>query len=303
MSTRLPWLLALAMIVSAWPALRAGAASSNGFRVEVTVCGYTASETVHRGRTYIEAQDECEYAIRLINDTGDRVAVHLAVDGLNSIDASKTAPANGPRWVLGPYASATITGWQTGSSTARKFYFTETDSSYAEWIGDTSEVGKIEIVAYRERRPPPPPPVYIDPHWDSPYYPRRGSGEKSGGWDGDSSTESRDHGYWGEEAEQAPRAGASKSSADSFGGSSSRYRSYEPRRDDDRASTGIGREVGNQVQYTGFDSERWSFASITVRYGFHQQLVAWGVYTSYPPCCYYPCDDRFSPDPYDRCPR
>jgi len=301
MSTRIPWLMALAVVAISWPALRADAASSNGFRVEVTVCGYTAAEYSYRSRTYIEAQDGCEYAIRLHNDTGDRVAVHLAVDGLNTIDASKTTPSKGPRWVLEPYASATISGWQTGTSSARKFYFTEADSSYAEWIGDTSEVGKIEVVAYRERRPPPPP-VYIDPYWDRPH-PRRGTGSSSRDGDSSSRSESTDHGYWGEAEEAAPQAGSrAKSSADAYGGSSGRHYDYEYRWDDDRASTGIGREVSSQVNYTSFDSERWSFSSITIRYGFHDQLTSWGVFPSYPPCCWR-CDDRFSPDPYDRCRR
>lgn len=299
MSPRPSWFLVLALLASSWPALSAGAASSNGIHVDVTVCGYTASETVHRGRTYVEAQDGCEYAIRVTNNTRDRVALHVAVDGLNTIDASKTAPANGPRWVLEPWASATITGWQTGTSTARKFYFTEADSSYAEWVGDTSEVGKIEVVAYRERRPPPPP-VSIDPNWDRPYRGERGRS----GWDGDSSTESRDRGGWGdaEAAEEAvPQAGSSaKRSADAYGGASRAPYHDEYRWDDDRASTGIGREVSNQVHYTSFDSERWSFASVTVRYGFYDQLVAWGVYPHHPPCCWR-CDDGFSPDPYDRC--
>ena len=268
--------------------LPAAAASSNGLRAEVIVCGSTSSEVRHRSTTYIEARDGCEYAIRLSNDTASRVAVHLAVDGLNTIDASDASPSRGPRWVLEPYQQATITGWQTGMDASRRFYFTTADESYAEWVGDTSEAGQIRIVAYRERQRYVPPPVYIEPGWDRPY---RGGYEE---WD--------DADGYGRGKKSGAATGADALSSDRGAAESEARapssRSYRWR--DERAATGIGRETGNSVSHTSFDAESHSFARITLRYRFYDQLLAWGVYPRPRPCrC---CYDGFAPDPYDsRC--
>ena len=45
------------------------------------------------------------------------MAVALAVDGLNSIDAKKTTSREAAKWILDPYASIVIEGWQTSGAT------------------------------------------------------------------------------------------------------------------------------------------------------------------------------------------
>jgi len=278
MRVSLTHLFALAVLTASLPGL-AAARSSSGIRAEVIVCGTTAQEFAHRSTTYVEARDGCEYAIRLVNDTADRVAIHVSVDGLNTIDASQASPSSGPRWVLEPYQSATIPGWQTASGTSRRFYFTTADQSYADWIGDTSDAGYIKIVAYRERRPSPPP-VYIDPGWDRSS--RRGeSSEESGGyrdWDSDGASRKS----------SAADEAAPRSSTEAYG--MERWR-------DDRAATGIGRETSHRVNTTQFDAERYSFSRITVRYGYRDQLVSWGVFPRPSDPCW--CCDGYAPDPND----
>lgn len=269
--------------------LPAHATSENGLRAEVLVCGSLATEYSHLGTTYVEARDGCEYAIRLTNDTGYRLAVHLSVDGLNTIDASDTSPSRGPRWVLEPYQQATISGWQTGMDSSRRFYFTTADQSYSRWMGDTSDAGRIRVVAYREKRSYNPPPVYIEPGWDRP-------SRKSGGWDdwdGSSAEESESRSKRSGSSADAPAAGAAEADALRYRG-----REYTPR--DDRAATGIGREVGSHVNYTSFDAESRPSARVTLRYGYQDQLVAWGVFPRPYSCrC---CYDGFAPDPSDwRC--
>ena len=72
--------------------------------------------------------------------------------------------------------------------------------------------------------------------------------------------------------------------------------------EDTRASTGIGSEVGHQVYSTAFDAESHPFSRITIRYGFRDQLVSWGVLSDpWPCCCRGCCNDGFAPDPNDRC--
>jgi hypothetical protein len=77
------------------------------------------------------------------------------VDGLNSIDARTTTMRDASKWVLGPYRTVTIDGWQTGPTTARRFFFTTEDRSYGAWLGKTDNLGVISAAVFRERRPKP----------------------------------------------------------------------------------------------------------------------------------------------------
>jgi hypothetical protein len=124
--------------------------------MEVLVDGRPASELPHGGKTYIEAWQGREYAVRLTNGTGAPVAVALAVDGLNSIDARRTTSREAAKWILQPYQSVVIEGWQTSGATARRFFFTTEDRSYGAWLGKTDDLGVISAAFFRERPGGPP---------------------------------------------------------------------------------------------------------------------------------------------------
>lgn len=135
-----------------------------GFEVDVLVEGRPLDEYYSRGQVYIEALRGAEYEVRLRNPSGNRVAVALFVDGLNTIDASRTSAWDASKWVIGPYETITISGWQTSSERARKFYFTTERDSYAAKRGNTANIGVISAVFFRERRRivpvTPPHPIY-----------------------------------------------------------------------------------------------------------------------------------------------
>jgi hypothetical protein len=95
-----------------------------GGEVEILVNGAPQRRYAHGGRWYVEALKGREYAIRLHNPYPVRVAIALSVDGLNTIDAGHTDAASARKWVLGPYETATISGWQTSHTEARRFEFT-----------------------------------------------------------------------------------------------------------------------------------------------------------------------------------
>ena len=111
-------------------AMPAAAISESSYTMEILVAGAPAREYQARGTSYIEAHRGSEYAIRLTNRSGQRIAVALAVDGLNTIDAETTSARDAAKWVLGPWQSVVISGWQMSSETARKFYFTTEQQSY-----------------------------------------------------------------------------------------------------------------------------------------------------------------------------
>jgi hypothetical protein len=121
--------------------------------VDVLVGGSAQPRIPHNGRWYVEALKGREYAIRLRNPYGVRVAVALAVDGLNTIDARHTTAAAARKWVLDPYETIVISGWQTSRSEARRFEFTTEDHSYARSLGRTADLGVISAVYFRERVP------------------------------------------------------------------------------------------------------------------------------------------------------
>src|SRR5262249_14213915 len=71
-----------------------------GFSVEVLINGVPATEYAARSRCYIEAFENAEYELRIHNPSPTRVAVALAVGGLNTIDARHTSAWGGPKRVV-----------------------------------------------------------------------------------------------------------------------------------------------------------------------------------------------------------
>jgi hypothetical protein len=143
-------ILALPMMVASTPV---EALEAEVCRIEILVDGTPLTEYAARGTTYIEALRGREYAVRLTNLIDRRIAMALAVDGLNSIDAKTTSASDASKWVLGPYQTTTISGWQISSTDARRFFFTTEENSYGAWLGREANLGVIEAIVFRERTP------------------------------------------------------------------------------------------------------------------------------------------------------
>jgi hypothetical protein len=142
------------------------------FEMDVLVDGRPLREYYSRGHTYVEALYGEEYELRLRNNSPDRVAVALSVDGLNTIDARHISAWNASKWVIDPYQTITISGWQMSSERARRFYFTDERDSYGAKLGQTANLGVISAVFFRERRPVPitpplPKPITRDDRMES----------------------------------------------------------------------------------------------------------------------------------------
>jgi len=212
--------------------------------MEVLVNGRPIAEYDTGDMTYIEALKGREYSIRLTNHTGRRIAVALSVDGLNSIDAKTTTVRDATKWILAPWQSIVIDGWQTSSGTARHFFFSTERGSYGAWLGRTSNLGIISAAVFRERRYQP-----------QPYY-------QNGGPD---DLRLRD--------QSGPPASAPER-GDSLSGRSA---VMEPNALGDPAATGIGREVGHDVRRVRFDAEPNPVTVMNLRYEFRDALVKLGV--------------------------
>lgn len=126
-------------------------AERSGFGLSVLTGDEPRLEYRARGTVYVEAVRGEPYALRITNPTPDRVGVALSVDGLNTIDAKHTGASSASKWLLGPYESTVISGWQVSNETARRFFFTGERHSYGAALGQTNDLGVIEAVFYREK--------------------------------------------------------------------------------------------------------------------------------------------------------
>ena len=152
MNHRFAWLpIAALALVSAGDARVGAAPAYSAHDVDIVVDGAPQARYAHEGRWYIEALKGKEYTIRLHNPYGVRVAIALSVDGLNTIDARETTAREARKWVLDPYETITISGWQTSQTAARRFEFTTEERSYGQALGKTTNLGVISAVFFKER--------------------------------------------------------------------------------------------------------------------------------------------------------
>jgi hypothetical protein len=219
------------------------------FEVDVLVNGRSLEEYHARGKSYVEAIAGAEYEVRIRNPLPYRVAVALSVDGLNSIDARRTSAWNASKWVIEPYGTIHIGGWQMSSERARRFYFTTERDSYAAKLGQTSNLGLISAVFFREIRPIPIP--IAPPPRPRPRYEEDGVRRQKS---------------------EVPTA-----SGDAQGAAKQRSDSIAPMPDDEYAATGIGRSVRNDVRWVNMDLDSRPAAEVTLRYEYYPALVRLGI--------------------------
>jgi hypothetical protein len=227
-------------------------ATAGGFEVEVLVDGQPLEEYAARGRHYVEALEGADYELRIRNPLGVRVAVALSVDGLNTIDARRTSAWDASKWVIEPYETITISGWQMSSSRARRFYFTTERDSYGAKIGQTANLGVISAVFFRERQPV----VIVQPPRQPRIYEEDGIDPK------DSRRRS-----------ESPQS----QSRDSAGAAQSKSAEASPRPDDESAATGIGRNMRNDVRWVNLDLQSHPAAEVMIRYEYRNALVRLGI--------------------------
>jgi len=209
--------------------------------VDILLNGVPVQRYAHAGRWYVEAVKGRDYAIRLRNPYPVRVAVALSVDGLNTIDARQTTAADARKWVLGPYETVTISGWQTSTTEARRFEFTTESRSYGQALGKTENLGVISAVFFKERV----------------------SKNKL-----DRAEESRDRQQAPPSASAAPKDQRADASANQ-------------KAENEYAATGMGQRTAHAVTRVWLDLEDTPAHSVDIRYEFRPQLVRLGILPSH----------------------
>ncbi len=229
----------LALAAGPHAEMSASTVPRQGTNVEILVDGVVQRRYAHDGRWYVEALKGREYAIRLRNPYGVRVAVALSVDGLNTIDARETTAAAARKWVLDPYQTVTISGWQTSQTHARRFEFTTEERSYGQALGKTANLGVISAVFFKERVSAAMTEASRDRFRSAP----------------------------------APSASPGDQRADS----GLRAAGESKQADNEYAATGMGRATGHAVTQVWMDLEDAPVHTMNIRYEFRPQLVRLGI--------------------------
>jgi hypothetical protein len=231
-------------------------AASRGFSLEVVLDGGVRPEYRARGAVYVEAVRDRPYVLRITNPLPVRVAVALSVDGLNTIDARCSDARSASKWVLGPYESVEVPGWQVSGSDARRFFFTGERSSYGAWLGTTDDLGVIEAVFYREKdHPIRVVPVPVQPRAQGPARER-----ETGSARGDKAP--------------APSSGGLDGAAGCL--------QKEGKLSDEYAATGIGERTRHDVERVALELEDRPASVVRIRYEFREQLLRLGVLSAAP---------------------
>ena len=181
-----------------------------------------------------------------------RVAVALSVDGLNTIDARHTAAADGRKWVIEPFKTITISGWQVNRAEARRFEFTTEARSYGQALGLTDNLGVISAVFFKERAP-----VMMT----------RESHERS-----------EESGRLARTAPEAPAAAEAQAAGSSTAADATKKLSAA----EEYAATGMGQRTGHAVTQVYLDLETSPAQTVNIRYEFRPQLVRLGILPAAP---------------------
>ena len=143
--------LATLLGVAAMPA-----AHADSRLVQADVVDRDVGQTLHvwrdHGRPVVAGRPGDRYALRLVNNSGERVLAVVAIDGVNVI-SGETAAVSQRGYVLGPWERAEVNGWRKSESEIAAFEFTSLADSYAARTGRPLDVGVIGVAVFREAAP------------------------------------------------------------------------------------------------------------------------------------------------------
>jgi len=144
----------------------------SNYEVEVLVNGHPVQEYFKDAKHYIEARKSKEFSLKIRNNGSRRIVAVPSVDGL-SVLSGKEAQTNSEGYIINGYDSLVIDGWRVSNSEVKKFFFTDSEESYAERKGNGENLGVIGVAIFREKEQHTcPDPIVIHKHYPKrPYWP------------------------------------------------------------------------------------------------------------------------------------
>jgi hypothetical protein len=224
-------------------------------------------------RRYFQAFRGRNYSLAVTNNTGRRVGVLIAVDGLNVVNGERSRlSGTEAMYVLDPHERAVIRGWRTSLRDVRRFVFVDEERSYAERTGQANgDMGWIRVLSFREQQPLAwTEPRVKDGDERQPYGSRESKRE---GEKGVAPQEpGRDSGA-NEGRPEAQQDGSAKQRADSFRGQPA---------PESNPGTGWGEQSWDPVQRTVFLAVHAATDRIVLRYEYESGLRALGIFPRRP---------------------
>lgn len=212
----------------------------------------------HFDRRYFQAFRGRNYSLVVRNNTGRRVGVLIAVDGLNVLNGEiSNLSGQESMYVLDPYERAVIRGWRTSLDDVRRFVFVDEERSYAERSDKANgDMGWIRVLSFQEVGLP----YLSEDHdsWRGPHpYPRAGREGNDG----------------------ANRGSADASPPSAAPDAESRLKAESQRSRSDEASpgTGWGNRAHDPVNRTWFLAESQATDRFALRYEYASGLRALGI--------------------------
>jgi len=211
---------------------------------------------------YVVGTPGHEYAIRIRNDSGQRILAVTSVDGVNVLSGETASPEQSG-YVIEAGGSVQISGWRTSLDRTSAFYFTDLGDSYAARTGRPRNVGVIGVAVFRELQRLQTKPEFYK------FTPPEQAREERAGAPAAAAPESRD-------AAAPARAEGT----------------VEPKTLTSKLGTGFGRDEASPVQRVRFERATATPAeTVSIQYDRRENLIAMGVLPS-------PRYAQRTPDPF-----
>lgn len=125
---------------------------TNQYSLEVIINGRSVDEYPHTdGYTYIEGRSGSSYTLRVNNNSYERIAAILSVDGLSVLDGTE-AGLDSKSYIVDPMGYVDVPGWTLNTTEVAQFKFGDISNAYAPRMGKgTSNVGVIGLMVFREK--------------------------------------------------------------------------------------------------------------------------------------------------------
>ena len=107
----------------------------------------------HHGQTFVLGMMGQRYAVKIRNNTAQRVEVVMSVDGRDAVNGRGSNMMRDRGYVLSPMGSVTIAGFRTSMNRVAAFRFTNPMDSFAGRMGQSRMAqGIVKVAVFRERR-------------------------------------------------------------------------------------------------------------------------------------------------------
>lgn len=104
----------------------------------------------HRGTTFVAGELGERYAVRLVNDSADRLEVVVTVDGRDVLSGKLGDFKRQRGYVIDPFGEVVIDGFRRSLDHVAAFRFSSVRDSYSARRGTPQHVGVIGVAVFRE---------------------------------------------------------------------------------------------------------------------------------------------------------